>query len=216
MASDQGQIVEWLSEESLKTLDRRVTVVPSKGHLDMADEAVQAFASNDNLHSGRGTPGAPGGPALAYYPDIERLADAVRLAQGQPLGVIEFFPDEMAGWAAAANAINLTTGAPTPSVSAEVHAALVDLRDAGYEATVGIAKATSGSSTSRRSTSCSRPVSVTNSPPATSWRSESTGRTLTRNSSASMCPLANGLDQGDSKPVGPPARGFDQFGARGD
>jgi hypothetical protein len=65
-------------------------------------------------------------------PDIELLADAVGLADGQPLGVIEFFPDEVAGWAAATNAINLDTGEPTPSVPAEIHEALVELRDAGY------------------------------------------------------------------------------------
>jgi hypothetical protein len=93
---------------------------------------VQAFAANGNLHSGRGKPGEPGGPVLAYRPDIELLADAVALADGQPLGVIEFFPDEIAGWAAATNAINLVTGEPTPSVPAEIHDALVELREAGY------------------------------------------------------------------------------------
>jgi hypothetical protein len=70
---------------------------------------------------------------LAYYPDINGLADAVRLAHEQPLGVIEFHAGEVAGWAAATNAIDLTTGEPTPNVPDEIHAALVELRDAGYE-----------------------------------------------------------------------------------
>jgi hypothetical protein len=132
MASDPGALVEWLAEQAPDTLDRRVTVVPQKSYIDMADEGVQAFAANGNLHSGRGKPGEPGGPVLAYHPDIELLADAVALADGQPLGVIEFFPDEVAGWAAATNAVNLDTGDPTPSVPAEIHEALVELRDAGY------------------------------------------------------------------------------------
>lgn len=93
---------------------------------------MQAFAANGNLHSGRGKPGEPGGPVLAYRPDIELLADAVALAEGQPLGVIECFPGEVAGWAAATNAINLDTGEPTPSVPAEIREALLELRDAGY------------------------------------------------------------------------------------
>jgi hypothetical protein len=132
MASDSGALVEWLAEQAPNTLDRRVTVVPQKSHIDMADEGVQAFASNGNLHSGRGRPGERGGPVLAYRPDTKLLADAVALADGQPLGVIEFFPDEVAGWAAATNAINLDTGEPTPSVPAAIHTALVELREAGY------------------------------------------------------------------------------------
>jgi hypothetical protein len=107
MASDSGALVEWLSDQAPDTLDQRVTVVPQKGHVDMADEGVQAFAANGNVHSGRGKRGERGGPVLAYRPDIELLADAVALADGQPLGVIEFFPGEVAGWAAATNAINL-------------------------------------------------------------------------------------------------------------
>ena len=131
MASDSGALVEWLAEQAPDTLDRRVTVVPQKSHVDMADEGVQAFAANGNLHSGRGKPGERGGPVLAYRPDIELLADAVALADGQPLGVIEFFPNEVAGWAAT-NAVNLDTGKPTPSVPDAIHEALVELRNAGY------------------------------------------------------------------------------------
>lgn len=46
--------------------------------------------------------------------------------------MIEFFPDEVAGWAAATNAVNLDTGKPTPSVPDAIHEALVELRNAGY------------------------------------------------------------------------------------
>jgi hypothetical protein len=108
-------------------------LVPQKSHVDMADEGVQVFAANGNLHSGRGKPGQRGGPVLAYRPDIELLADAVALAEGQPLGVIEFFPGEVAGWAAATNAVNLDTGEATPSVPVEIHDALVELKKAGYK-----------------------------------------------------------------------------------
>lgn len=132
MASDSGTIVEWLAEQAPDTLDQRVTVVPQKSHIDMADEAVQAFAATGNVHSGRGKRGQPGGPVLAYRPDIQLLGEAVGMADGQPLGVIEFFPDEVAGWAAATNAINLDTGEPAPSVPDEIHAALVELAEAGY------------------------------------------------------------------------------------
>jgi hypothetical protein len=133
MASDSGALVEWLAEQAPDTLDQRVTVVTVKSHVDTADEGVQAFAANGNVHSGLGTPGTPGGAVLAYYPDIKRLADAVALADGQALGVIEYHSGEVAGWAAATNAINLDTGEPTPSVPAEMHAALVELRNAGYD-----------------------------------------------------------------------------------
>ncbi|ORJ57774.1 hypothetical protein B5M45_19365 [Mycobacterium simiae] len=133
MVSDPGEMVEWLAEKAPDTLERRVTVVPVKGNLGMYDEGVQAFASNGNVHSGLGRPGIPGGPVLAYFPDIKLLADAVAMADGQPLGVIEFFAGDVAGWAAATNAINLDTGEPTPGVPADIHAALVELRDAGYD-----------------------------------------------------------------------------------
>jgi hypothetical protein len=120
MASDPGEIVEWLAEQAPDTLDQRATVIPLKQDIDLADQGVQAFAANGNLHSGLGRSGTPGGPVLAYYPDIKLLADAVALADGQPLGVIEFHAGEVAGWAAATNAINLDTGQPTPSVPAEI------------------------------------------------------------------------------------------------
>ena len=133
MASDAGVVVDWLAENSGNdTWPRRVTVVPQKRVVDMADDAVQHFAANGNLHSGRGTPGSAGGPVLAYRPDLELLGDAVALADGQALGVIEFFPGEVAGWAAATNAINLETGEPTPGVPEEILTALEDLKQAGY------------------------------------------------------------------------------------
>ena len=57
MASDSGALIEWLAEQAPDTLDRRVTVVPQKNIIDMADEGVRAFAANGNLHSGRGNAG---------------------------------------------------------------------------------------------------------------------------------------------------------------
>lgn len=60
----------------------------------------------------------PGGQVLAYRPDIKLLADAVALADEQPLGVIEFSPDEVAGWPVAKNAIDLEAGEPTPACPA--------------------------------------------------------------------------------------------------
>jgi hypothetical protein len=59
MVSDPGALVEWLAEQAPDTLDSRVTVVPQKSYIDMADEGVRAFAANGNLHSGRGKPGRP-------------------------------------------------------------------------------------------------------------------------------------------------------------
>ena len=61
---------------------------------------------------------------LAYRPDVRQLARAVAAAEGQVLGVIEFANGEIAGWAAATNAIDLTTGEPTASVPDEIRKAL--------------------------------------------------------------------------------------------
>jgi hypothetical protein len=72
------------------------------------------------------------GPVLAYCTDIRLLAKAVAAADGQVLGVIEWIDGEMAGWAAATGAIDLRTGEPTPAVPAEIHEALVELDEAGY------------------------------------------------------------------------------------
>lgn len=57
-----------------------------------------------------------GGPILAFVPTVELLADAVRLADGNALGVVEHAAGEVAGWAAAVGAIDLATGAAGPEV----------------------------------------------------------------------------------------------------
>jgi hypothetical protein len=55
-----------------------------------------------------------------------------RRRRGPGTGVIEFAEGEIAGWAAATNAIDLTTGEPTANVPDEIHAALVEQHTAGY------------------------------------------------------------------------------------
>jgi hypothetical protein len=126
-------IVRWIAEHAPDdTYARRALFVPQKRDLDMADGAIQAFGANGNVGSVRNPHISRGGPVLAYRPDVRLLAHAVAAAEGQVLGVIEFSPGEIAGWAAATNAVDLTTGEPTPSVEPEIRDALAELHYAGY------------------------------------------------------------------------------------
>ncbi|MAU83395.1 MAG: hypothetical protein CME34_16320 [Gordonia sp.] len=69
---------------------------------------------------------------LALVPRSELLADAMRLADGNALGVVEHGEGEVAGWAAATGAIDLSTGIPAPDIDSDLREAMESVHDAGY------------------------------------------------------------------------------------
>jgi hypothetical protein len=133
MIEDDRQMVQWIAANSDHAdYATRVLLIPQQRDLKYASAAIEAFGANGNVGSSRSPHVRRGGPVLAYRPDVRQLARAVAAAEGHVLGVIEFADGEIAGWAAATNAIDLTTGEPTASVPDEIHAALLDLHTAGY------------------------------------------------------------------------------------
>lgn len=131
--ADARVMTRWIAARaSERAYARRALFLPQKRTLDMAAPAVQAYGANGNIGTARSPSVDRGGPVLAYSTDVRLLAEAVAAAEGQVLGVIEWIEGEAAGWAAATGALDLTTGEPTPSVPEEIHTALVDLNDAGY------------------------------------------------------------------------------------
>lgn len=133
MNADDRAIVRWIAENvDNAAYNRRVLLIPQQRDLKYASAEIQSFGATGNVGSSRSPHVNRGGPVLAYRPDVRQLGRAVAAAGGQALGVIEFAPGEIAGWAAATNAIDLTTGEPTASVPDEIHSALADLHTAGY------------------------------------------------------------------------------------
>jgi hypothetical protein len=130
---DDRVIVRWIAEQAdAAAYKRRALFVQRSGDLKHASAAVQAYGTNENVGSSRNPHVSRGGPVLAYRTDVRLLGHAVAAAEHQVFGVVEHVPGEIAGWAAATNAIDLATGEPTTRVSDEVHKALVDLHMAGY------------------------------------------------------------------------------------
>ena len=131
--ADARTITGWIaSQAGGRAYARRALFLPQKRTLDIAPPAVQAYAANGNVGTSKSSSVDRGGPVLAYGADVRLLAAAVAAAEGQVIGVVEWVEGDVAGWAAATGAIDLATGEPTPSVPDEVHAALVELADAGY------------------------------------------------------------------------------------
>jgi hypothetical protein len=133
MTEDDRQMVQWIAANTDNAeYARRVLLTPQQRDLKYASAAIQAFGATGNVGSSRSPHVNRGGPVLAYHPDVRQLGRAVAAAEGQVLGVIEFAEGEVAGWAAATNAVDLTTGEPTASVPDEIHAALAELHTTGY------------------------------------------------------------------------------------
>lgn len=124
-------VAEWFRHNA-DYYDRRALLVPQKNNLRSPGPALARYISNKNVGSPRGVQATGGGPVLAYVPDLQVLEDAIRLADGQVLGVVECIPGEVSGWAAATNAVDLATGEVAPSVAPDIQEALDDLHDAGY------------------------------------------------------------------------------------
>lgn len=123
-------VAAWLADAG-DNYGRRALVVPQKGDLRHPTPAVARFIANDNVGSSRSFSVQTGGPVLALVPTLELLADAVRLADGNALGVVEHATGEVAGWAAAVGAIDLATGSPGPDVNPALHEAFESVHDAG-------------------------------------------------------------------------------------
>lgn len=124
-------VAAWLADAG-DNYAQRALVVPQKGDLRNPAPAVARFIANGNVGSSRSLPAAAGGPILAFVPTLELLAAAVRLADGNALGVVEHVAGEVAGWAAAVNAIDLATGTHSPGVDPALHEAFESIHDAGH------------------------------------------------------------------------------------
>lgn len=123
--------VRWLRDNS-DQFPRRALVADRKNMFE-ATGALATYTANKNVGSLRGTWATPGGPVLALHASLKLLTRAITLAGEQPLAVIEHAPGEVAGWAAATQAINLETGHPTEDVEPGIRDELVALSDAGYK-----------------------------------------------------------------------------------
>ncbi|WP_280200592.1 hypothetical protein [Nocardia cyriacigeorgica] len=126
-----AKVADWFRRNADR-YDQRALLAPQKNNLRSPKPALAQYISNKNVGSRKGTQANAGGPVLAYVPTLEVLEDAIHLADGQALGVVEWVPGEMSGWAAATNALDLETGEPTPGVPPDIAAALEDLHRAGY------------------------------------------------------------------------------------
>jgi hypothetical protein len=112
----------------------RLLVLPYKDELDEAHGAGEnlfKYAANGNLGSPRGKRGNPGGPVLVIPTDLRQLDQAIRLAGDQLLGVREYIPGSLSGWATAAGALNLATGERQADVPDAVRQILKDLMREG-------------------------------------------------------------------------------------
>lgn len=109
----------------------RALVLAYKHQARLYDDNLADYAANGNFCSLRSTRCEPGGPVLVIASDLELLDLAIRLADNQILGVREYTPDSMSGWAAATGALNLATGKRHADVPDEVRQILRDLKREG-------------------------------------------------------------------------------------
>ncbi|OZF25767.1 hypothetical protein CH296_27075 [Rhodococcus sp. 14-2496-1d] len=124
-------ISRWF-QKNTNGYSERALLIPKKGELSSPEPALAQYISNGNIGSTKGRSATSGGPVLAIGPTWQLLETALSLADNQALGVIEHIPGANAGWAAAAGAIDLETGEPTPDIPTQMREALVRLHDAGY------------------------------------------------------------------------------------
>ena len=89
------------------------------------------YAANGNVCSPPSNPCRPGGPVLVILSDLVLLDQAIRLADKQLLGVREYRPGSMSGWAAATGALNLATNKRDADVPDDVRQILMDLKREG-------------------------------------------------------------------------------------
>jgi len=109
----------------------RALVLAYKHHAKLYDDNLALYAANNNVCSPRSNRCEPGGPVLVIASDLGLLDLAIGLADKQILGVREYRPDSMLGWAAATGALNLATGERHADVPDEVRQTLMDLKREG-------------------------------------------------------------------------------------
>ncbi|WP_025738002.1 hypothetical protein [Mycobacterium genavense] len=106
--------------------------IPNKNHFDARDDAVKVYGGNGNIGTNRSPSVTRGGPVFAYAPDLQLLGYAIQAADGQLLAVAAHNDEEISGWVAATNALNVLTGERHPGVPDDIREALEDLHHAGY------------------------------------------------------------------------------------
>jgi hypothetical protein len=111
--------------------EHRALVLAQKHHANLYDDNLASYAANGNVCSPRSTPCMPGGPVLVIPSDLGLLDQAIRLADGQILGVREYTSGSMSGWAAATRALNLATNKRDADVPDDVRQILMDLKREG-------------------------------------------------------------------------------------
>ena len=95
--------------------------MPNKGHFEIPQPpAIVHYGANKNIGSNKNPSVTRGGTVLAHAPDLQLLGYAEQAADGQLLGVTAWPGDEIPGWAAATNAMNLATGERGPAVPDEI------------------------------------------------------------------------------------------------
>ena len=109
----------------------RALVLAYKDEADREEDNLALYAANGNVCSPRSNPCRPGGPVLVIPSDLGLLDQAIRLADKQLLGVREYRPGSMSGWAAATGALDLATCERGAGVPDEVHQILRDFKREG-------------------------------------------------------------------------------------
>lgn len=126
-----GAIADYFTEHAPERYADRATVVHNKSDVDFYEGELAQFVANGNVGSLRGNGGNRGGPVLVLESDLRLLEHAIKLADGQLLGVIEHVPESLEGWAAAVHALDLSTGERHAGVPGDVHELLLDLKREG-------------------------------------------------------------------------------------
>jgi hypothetical protein len=109
----------------------RALVLAYKDEADREEDNLAFYAANGNVCSPRSNPCRRGGPVLVIPSDLGLLDQAIRLADKQLLGVREYRPGSMSGWAAATGALNLATRERDAGIPDEIHQILRDLKREG-------------------------------------------------------------------------------------
>lgn len=126
-----GLIAEYFMEHDPKGYPGRALIVHTKSDVSLFENELADFAANGNIGSPRGKGGERGGPVLAHDPDLGLLEHAIKIADGQLLGVTEQPSYPLEGWAAATRALDLSTRERHPGVPDEIHETLMDLKREG-------------------------------------------------------------------------------------
>lgn len=130
---DPAAIVLWIGRNvSDAEYTRRALFVPNKNHFTAQPQAIQHYGASQNIGTNRSPRVQRGGPVLAQAADVPLLGHAMSAADGQLLAVAAHNDEEILGWVAATNALNVLTGERHSGVPDDIREALEDLDDAGY------------------------------------------------------------------------------------